>query len=72
MSSKIQNTEHQIIKLPSVISMTGISRTSIYNRIEEGAFPKQINLGERSVGWVKSEILEWIDARIAARDEGVE
>jgi len=72
MSDKIQNTEHQIIKLPSVINMAGISRTSIYNRIEEGTFPKQISLGERSVGWVKSEILEWIDSRIKARDEGVE
>jgi prophage regulatory protein len=72
MSDKIQNTEHQRIKLPSVINITGISRTSIYNRIEEGTFPKQINLGERSVGWVKSEIIEWINVRIQARDKGVE
>jgi prophage regulatory protein len=69
MSDKIQNTELQIIKLPSVISISGLSRTSIYNRIEEGAFPKQISLGERSVGWVKSEILAWVDSRIKARDE---
>jgi prophage regulatory protein len=72
MSDKIQNTEHQIIKLPSVISISGLSRTSIYNRIEEGIFPKQISLGERSVGWVKSEILAWVDSRIKARDEGGE
>mgnify|MGYP003678421193 FL=1 len=71
MSDKIQNTEHQIIKLPSVINIAGISRTSIYNRIEDGTFPKQISLGERSVGWIKSEILEWIDSRIKERDEGV-
>jgi prophage regulatory protein len=71
MSDKIQNTEHQIIKLPSVINIAGISRTSIYNRIEDGTFPKQISLGERSVGWIKSEILEWIDSRIRERDERV-
>jgi prophage regulatory protein len=71
MSDKIQNTEYQIIKLPSVINISGLSRTSIYNRIEEGTFPKQISLGERSVGWVKSEIISWIDSRIKARDEGV-
>jgi prophage regulatory protein len=71
MSDKIQNTEHQIIKLPSVINIAGLSRTSIYNRIEEGTFPKQISLGERSVGWIKSEILEWIDSRIKERDERV-
>jgi prophage regulatory protein len=71
MSDKIQNTEYQIIKLPSVINISGLSRTSIYNRIEEGTFPKQISLGERSVGWIKSEILEWIDSRIKERDERV-
>jgi prophage regulatory protein len=69
MSDKIQNTELQIIKLPSVINISGLSRTSIYNSIEEGTFPKQVSLGERSVGWVKSEVLEWIDSRIKARDE---
>jgi prophage regulatory protein len=71
MSDKIQNTEHQIIKLPSVINISGLSRTTIYSRIEKGTFPKQISLGERSVGWIKSEILEWINSRIKARDEGV-
>jgi prophage regulatory protein len=54
-----------------VINIAGLSRTSIYNRIEEGTFPKQISLGERSVGWIKSEILEWIDSRIKERDERV-
>jgi prophage regulatory protein len=71
MSDKIQNTEHQIIKLPSVINISGLSRTTIYSRIEKGTFPKQISLGERSVGWIKSEILEWIDSRIKERDERV-
>jgi prophage regulatory protein len=71
MSDKIQNTEHQIIKLPSVINISGLSRTTIYSRIEKGTFPKQISLGERSVGWIKSEILEWINSRIKVRDEGV-
>lgn len=71
MSDSIQNTEHQIIKLPSVINISGLSRTTIYNRIEEGTFPKQISLGERSVGWVRSEILSWVELRIKARDEGV-
>lgn len=71
MSDIIQNTEHQIIKLPSVINMSGLSRTTLYSRIEKGTFPKQISLGERSVGWIKSEILEWIDSRIKERNEGL-
>jgi len=60
----------KILKLPEVIEMTGKCRSGIYQDISNGIFPKQINLGPRSVGWLESEILQWIDARIQARDEG--
>lgn len=47
--------------------MTGLSRSAIYAQISDGQFPTQINLGPRTVGWVESEIVDWIEARIAAR-----
>lgn len=53
-----------ILKLPQVIATTGLSRSSIYLRISEGSFPRQISLGARSIGWVDSEIQEWINAQI--------
>jgi prophage regulatory protein len=61
----------KILKLPVVIEMTGKCRSGIYQDISNGNFPKQINLGPRAVGWLESEVLQWIDARIKARDEGV-
>ena len=44
--------------------MTGLSRSTIYLRMEQGKFPEKINLGSRAVGWISSEIKEWIEERI--------
>lgn len=53
-----------ILRLPSVKTRTGLSRSSIYLKIFQGEFPKQIKLGKRSAGWLESEIDEWITKRI--------
>ena len=54
----------KILRLPSVKEKTGKPTSSIYWMIERGVFPKPIKLGKRSVGWLESEIDEWIDQRI--------
>ena len=54
----------RILHLPQVIERTGLSRTSIYMAISEGRFPKPIHLTERAVGWIDSEIDDWISQRI--------
>lgn len=53
-----------IYRLPEVMARTGLSRSSIYEQIRKGKFPSQINLGPRAVGWIESEIVNWIEARI--------
>jgi len=54
----------QILRLPQVKTMTGLSRSTIYLRISEGSFPKQIKLGERAVGWESGSIERWIEGCI--------
>jgi prophage regulatory protein len=54
-----------ILRLPQVKARIGLSRSTIYLRVSEGSFPKPITLGPRSVGWVESEISEWVTQRIA-------
>ncbi len=54
-----------ILRLPIVKKRTGLSRSTIYVRINEGVFPKPINLGERAVGWLESEIESWIEQQVA-------
>jgi prophage regulatory protein len=51
----------------AVEGRTGLSTSSIYDRIAAGQFPKPVPLGGRSVGWLESEIVEWQKARIAER-----
>ena len=57
--------KNTILRLPAVILRTSISRSNIYDKISKGEFPKQISLGgNRAVGWVESEIDEWINQQI--------
>ena len=55
---------HTILRLPAVKARTGLSRSTIYLRISEGTFPKQVSLGARAVGFVESEIEEWLSRQI--------
>jgi prophage regulatory protein len=57
---------HTILRLPAVKTSTGLSRSTIYLRIAQGTFPKPVGLGGRAVGWLESEIQEWLERRIAA------
>lgn len=52
-----------ILRLNSVIEITGLSRSSIYNYIKAGTFPRPLKLGLRAVGWLASEVFEWIATR---------
>lgn len=58
----------RIIRLKEVIDSTGLARSTIYKYIGEGTFPKPVSLGDRCVGWVDSEVHDWILARIEERD----
>ncbi len=55
-----------ILRRKQVEARTGLSRSSIYLRVSEGTFPKPISLGSRAVGWVETELNDWLAARIAA------
>ena len=57
---------HKILRLDNVKSKTGLSRSTIYRLIDEGHFPHQINLGLRAVGWLESEVDNWLDEKISS------
>ena len=56
-----------ICRLPDVIRMTGLSRSSIYAAIAEGRFPAPVRLGVRAVGWPRESVQQWIAERPSAR-----
>lgn len=55
---------HRILRLPAILKITGLSRSTIYFRISQGRFPKPISLGGRAVGWLENEIEAWIQNQI--------
>lgn len=59
----------KIAKLPDVITLTGLSKSSIYAKMSadspsyDPCFPRSLRLGERSIGWREDEITDWIQSR---------
>lgn len=58
----------RVMRLKEVIECTGLGRSSIYNFVAEETFPKPIPLGGRAVGWLESEVNDWIMMKIEERD----
>jgi len=59
-----------ILRLPTVKARTGLSRSTIYLRISENLFPKPVSLGGRAVGWIESEIDDWLAEQIESSPPG--
>lgn len=58
-----------ILRLPAVKAGTGYSRSTIYLRISQGLWTKQVCLGPRSVGWPSGEVTALNAARIAGKSD---
>ena len=61
-----RDTPARIIRFHQVQARTGLSRSTIYRRLAGGSFPRPLSLGARAVGWIESEVDEWIRQRIVA------
>ncbi|EIF5159954.1 AlpA family transcriptional regulator [Vibrio cholerae] len=57
----------RLIRFREVLTMTGLSRSSLYRFIDENQFPPQVQLGGRAVAWVEGEVQDWIKMRINNR-----
>ena len=66
-------TQHaiRILRLKQVLEITGLSKSTVYDLLNpksprhDANFPRSIQLTQSSVGWLASEINEWIELRIA-------
>ena len=59
----------KLLKLPQVGEITQLSTATIYRLISKGKFPKQIKLSERTSRWLESEVMDYINKKIEARDK---
>jgi prophage regulatory protein len=58
----------KILRLPAVMTKTGLGHSSIYTGIAKGTFSRPVSLGDQAVGWPENEIDDWIAKKIAERD----
>ena len=56
-------TADRLLRLAEVLSLTGLSRSSIYRMIGQRAFPAPLKIGTCAVGWRQSELLAWLEDR---------
>lgn len=65
-----QKSAKTILRLGNLKKKLKISGSSVYNKLNSESkyfditFPKPIRLGASSVGWLESEVDDWIEARI--------
>jgi len=50
----------RFMRLDEVLHITGLGRNTVYRRIREGTFPKQVRIGPNSVAWRQSAIAKWM------------
>ncbi|MCY1127694.1 AlpA family transcriptional regulator [Frigidibacter sp. RF13] len=55
----------RILRRKEVEAWTGLSRSTLYQMMSEGLFPRQVKIGKRAVGWPESKIAEWLASRDA-------
>ena len=55
----------RFIRLPQVIEMTTLAKPTIYKYMAKGTFPKQIQIGGKSVVWNERDVIDWMNQQIA-------
>lgn len=60
MERQEQGQEIRILRFPDAERRTGLSRSTIYNRIRANAFPRPVRLGVRAVGFVEQEVNSYL------------
>ncbi|WPL19890.1 putative transcriptional regulator [Thiorhodovibrio winogradskyi] len=55
-----------IIRPADIKAASGYSRSHAYSLMKRGEFPQAVKLGARAVGWLKSDIDQWLAERVKA------
>lgn len=59
----------KMMRLPAVLAVSGLGRSTVYEQMSRGEFPQPVKLGARAVAWPESAIAEWLANRPASGAE---
>lgn len=62
-SPQVEATAPFFLRMPTVMRMTGLGRSTIYRMIAESKFPSPVRLGTRAVAWRRTDLDRWSEAR---------
>ena len=54
------NSPARILRLKSVLERTGLSRSTVYRKIQARTFPKPLKISERCIGWREADVEAWL------------
>lgn len=64
MTISINSPEEVLLRLPTVLLMTGIKKTMLYGLIRDGSFPAPVKIGARVSVWPMQAVQAWIDSQV--------
>jgi prophage regulatory protein len=50
----------RILRIRTVLQRTGLTRSTLYRKISDGSFPRQVPISVHGAGWRESAINRWI------------
>ncbi len=50
----------RILRLGAVLNRTGLTRSTLYRKIQTGTFPRQVRIATRCTGWRESAVSDWM------------
>ena len=53
----------QMLRLPAVLKVTGLGRSTVYRMVAEHTFPAPVKLAKRAVGWRHDDVQQWTAGR---------
>lgn len=61
----MSNSHDRFLRLGTVLARTGLSRSTLYRKIQNGSFPRQVAISVRCTGWRESAVDEWMKNPVA-------
>ena len=65
-TGSVEASDPMFLRMPTVIRMTGLGRSTIYRMIADEEFPPPVRVGRRAVAWRRADLDRWSQARPVA------
>jgi prophage regulatory protein len=63
------DTPERILRINAVLDRTGLTRSTLYRKVADGTFPRQVKLSARCAGWHESGVNAWLRDPMCYRAE---